>query len=264
MTRRGRWLFASLGAFALFGALWLDTIGWAGRRGEAALRAGDVPAAMASLAWASRLGVGDAVQAYNLGVGFYRMGDFARAERQFSAALATAGPGLAQAARFNRGNARYRLAEGGSAGDREARGRWYGGAMADYSAVLAGYPEAADARVNLDAARRRYAVLMAATAKGKAQQADAHGAAGNPSPVSGRQTGDKRETRQAEGKSGQTNRSRQGEAPRDASGQGESRRDLTRAEAERLLNDARGRERLAGPLHAGGRAERLAGPEKDW
>lgn len=262
MTRQGRRLLGALVFVALAGALWLDMIGWAARRGETALRAGDVPAAMASLAWASRLGGGDAVQAYNLGVGFYRMGDFARAERQFSAALATAGPGLALAARFNRGNARYRLAEG--AGDREARGRWYGGAMADYSAVLAGYPEAADARVNLDAARRRYAVLMASAAKGKAQQADAHGAAGNPSPASGRQIGDKRETRQVEGKSGQTNRSRRGEAPRDGSGQGESRRDLTRAEAERLLNDARGRERLAGPLHAGGRAERLAGPEKDW
>lgn len=264
MTRRGRWVFGSLGSFALAGALWLDTIGWADRRGEAALRAGDVQTAMTSLGLASRLGGDDPIRTYNLGVGFYRMGDFAQAERQFSAALAKATPGLALAARFNRGNARYRLAEAGSAGYGASAAMWYGGAMADYSEVLARYPEAVDARANLDAARRRYIALVASTAKEKTQREDALAAAGHPSPAMGRQIGDKRETKQVEGKSGQTNRSRQGGAPRDGSGQGESRRDLTRAEAERLLNDARRRERPAGLLHAGGRADRLEGPEKDW
>ena len=50
----------------------------------------------------------------------------------------------------------------------------------------------------------------------------------------------------------------------DALGKGKPRRDLTQPEVERLLNEARGRERPAGMPHAGNPAGKLAQPDKDW
>ena len=239
-----------------------DLAGWARQRGNERLLAGDMPGAEAGYRQAGELGMDAAPLAYNLGVSLYRRGEFAGAQRQFAAALAKAGPGLKSAAHYNRGNCAFRLAERLVASDPEAAGSLFQAAIADYVETLALSPGAVDAGENLLLTRSRLAALVGAdearTGKDDADQArnDVTGdrvlsgaRQANAHPGASRAaTGAAREA---------------GRADASASA-GNSRRDLTPAEAERLLNEARGRERLAGLPHAGKQNGELARPERDW
>ncbi|MHC1790104.1 vWA domain-containing protein [Solidesulfovibrio sp.] len=74
---------------------------------------------------------------FDIGTAYYRLGRFQAARDAFDRAARTAAPALAAKARYNQGNAAYRLGD-------------VPGAVAGYEAALALTPDDADARANLD------------------------------------------------------------------------------------------------------------------
>ena len=229
-------------------------------QGAARLQAGDVPGAEVAFHRAIALGSDAAPLAYNLGVGLYRVGAFAKAGSQFATTLATAGPALAAVSHYNRGNCLYREAERLAADDRDAARRFLQEAIADYGQALALAPGAGDAGSNLSLARSRLAALGSGPAQTGGQPGAGQGQKGRTG------AGAKAGSRQTANASPQAaaGAAQQAERADPAASAGKTRRDLTRQEAERLLNDARGRERPTGMLHGGGRNEQMAKPEKDW
>ena len=269
MSRRARDVFLTLviaGAVAL--TLRHDLVALFEAQARARLAAGDPGAAESSFRRAARIGGNAAVHGYELGVGLYRGGDFAGAQRQFSAALTAAAPELAAAARHNRGNSIFRQAEAVAASDRQAAARLFAEAAADYAEALVLAPGAADSAANLGLARARVAALAGESGSdgrpaGEDRQADAGAdASGGSRPGNAGQGGSPASPEQpdAQPQSGQTagGRDNAHDAP------GRSRPDLTPGDVERILNDARGREKPAGSLHESERHERPARPEKDW
>ncbi len=239
-------------------------------QGSLQLQSGDLAGAERTFRQAAALGSDAAQLAYHLGIGLYRQGRFEQAGEQFAAASASADAGLATAARYNRGNCLFRQAERMSAGDPQAAARLFRAALDDYGKVPAHAPEAMNARHNLGIAQARLAALLHGPAQqrgrprpGAAAQWQAAAQGPTPKAVAGRAAG-------AQGPGSAWRPHADASAAR-ATGQaeqaiaGKTRRDLTQQEVERLLNEARGRETLAGALRPGwDRAERLAQPEKDW
>jgi tetratricopeptide (TPR) repeat protein len=237
-------------------------------QGTARLQTGDLSGAEMAFNRAISLGSDAAPLAYNLGVSLYRKGDFVRAQQQFATALATAGPDLAAAIHYNRGNSRFRQGELLAANDPQAARSLLSEAMADYRQALAGDPEATDAAGNLAAARLRLAAL------GKAASPD--GSSRPPASdekragETAKDQGSKAESEPKKADSSSTPEATTADAAQaadgtdDSLGKGKPRRDLTQPEVERLLNEARGRERPAGVPHAGNPAGKLAQPDKDW
>jgi len=227
--------------------------------GSARLQAGDVMGAAAAFRHAVALGGDAAPLAYNLGVSLYRKGEYLRAREQFAAALATAGPNLRAATLYNRGNCQFRQAERLAAGDQEAARRFFQEAISDYGKALALAPDAVDAGGNLNLARVRLAALGA-------DAGNPHTAGAEKPPQEKVGNGSKAGTKHAQPATKQAAAGAAQEAERaDASAtSGKTRRDLTRNEAERLLNEARGREKPAGMPHRGNRNGPLAKPDRDW
>lgn len=236
--------------------------------GTARLQSGDPSGAESAFNRAISLGSDAAPLAYNLGVSLYRKGDFVRAQQQFATALATADPDLSAAIHYNRGNSRFRQGELLAASDPQAARSLLSEAMADYGQALAGEPDATDAAGNLAAVRLRLAALD--------KQVSPEGSRRPP-------TSDEKRAREAakdqdSKAAGERTKADSSSPPQattadaaqaadgadDALGKGKPRRDLTQPEVERLLNEARGRERPAGMPHAGNPAGKLAQPDKDW
>jgi hypothetical protein len=251
-----------LSVIGLGSALRHDLAAWARQRGDARLQSGDTGGAEAAYRQAGALGAADGPLAYNLGVGLYRAGDFVAAEQRFTAALAKSEPGLAAAARYNRGNCRFRLAQQTAASDRRAALAFLEAAIADYGQVLASSPDAADAAGNLALARTQLASLAdaedARQGKDVAEQTPAATGAGRSSVDT------LRSKAQASATTPTAGVARDADKPDASAGAGKTRRDLSATEAERLLNEARGREKLAGALHAGKQNGRMPGPDRDW
>ena len=257
------WLLVLLVLVGLALALRQDLANLALRQGNTHLRDGDATAAQAAYARAITLGQPAAPLAYNLGVSLYRKGDYPQAQAQFTAALAAAGPELAVAGYYNRGNSRFRQAERLVADDPAAARRSFQEAAADYAQALALAPGAADAHGNLGLARARLAGLENEAAPPERKRA----AGADPAQKAEAGGGPKARTRQERPAAGQA---AAGDAGKEtaradaAASSGKTRRALSRQEAERLLNEARGRERPAGtPLH-GRQDGQLAQPERDW
>jgi tetratricopeptide (TPR) repeat protein len=268
MTRG--WIKTLLVACALLllaGALRHDLANWSARQGMARLRAGDVAGADAAFRRAIDFGKPAAPLHFNLGVAHYRDHAHAPARKQFDLAIATAAPELRQAAHYNRGNSFYRQAESVSGRDRRAAITLFQQAMADYRRVLALAPGDANARGNLDLARTRLRGLESGQAQDKrddranAGQRQAGDPAGAPRSRDEGRAGGK--TPPGERKPSSQAGSRAAGTDTPASG-GKPARALTKNEVERLLNDARGREKPAGSLHGGGKLGPSAMPDKDW
>jgi tetratricopeptide (TPR) repeat protein len=258
--KRRVWLLFFLALLGL--TLRQDLANLARVQGQARLQAGDVAGAERLRERVLALGSEVTDLDYNLGVAHYRKGAFTLARQRFSEALATAEPGLAAAIHYNLGNTHFRQGEGLARHDTAAAAAHFREAMADYRRVLSLTPRATDADANLRLAQVRYTTLAARAAPGTRR---------SPERDSGRQgeggadQGDRRrsESTAVQGKAAPG--AAQEAARADASaGAGKARRDLTRSEAERLLNDARGRELAVGLPHVGRHAGQLAGPEKDW
>lgn len=234
--RRLTWLLIILAAGL---AVRQDVVHLLLHQGCAALRGGDLAAAETAMRRLDWLSAGSPHLAAGLGVLSYRRGDFAQAERYFT--RAAEGTNLAPYALYNRGNALFRQAEAASE-QQAARALWQG-AAADYRRVLAQAPDAADAAANLALALNRLAAVdRESTAQGEAG-ADEDAAKSGKTAKSGEQPG---------------------ESSMDMAGQGRARPELTPAEAERLLDEARGRERPSGPLRPSERRSVTADVEKDW
>ena len=256
MTRRPQtWLPALLLLASLGLALRQDLAHLAVRQGHGSLGRGDVPGAAAAFARAGALGQPAAPLAFNLGVTLYRAGDYPRARDQFTTALASADPALAAASHYNRGNSQFRLGERLAAGDREAARRLFQAAIADY-----GQAGTADARANLGLVRARLAVLGGESAQGGERRP----AATAQAQPAGDGIGKDAKAMPAAGQAAAAHTAREAEHADAKASLGKTRPALSRQEAERLLNEARGRERPAGPLHAGSQNGPLAKPERDW
>lgn len=246
-------------------ALRQDLMNLALNQGKTRLLAGDVTGAETAFRRAAALGGDAAPLVYNVGVGMYRKGEFQQAQRMFSVTLATAGAGLQAATLYNRGNCLFRQGEQLAVRDQEAARTKFQEAIADYGKALSLSPGAADIGGNLARARARLARLANGNARvpdtartkhvkspeGAASPDSNAGTGHSPAPAPNQQMAD---GSAAQGASGT-------ESPTTA---GKPRRELTWNEAERLLNEARGREKLAGPPHAGNPNEPLAKPDKDW
>lgn len=270
MTRG--WIKAFLVACALVllaAALRHDLASWSARQGMARLGAGDVAGAEAAFRRAIGFGEPAAPLHFNLGVAHYRDHAHAPARGQFDLAIAAAAsqPELRQAAHYNRGNSFYRQAESVSGRDRRAAIPLLRQAMDDYRQALALAPGDANARGNLDLAQARLRGLVSGLGgdkqdgRAKAGQGKAGEPAGaSPPKDAGRSAG---KTPPGDAKPGDQagSRSEGGDPP---SSGGKPSRALTQKEVERLLNDARGRERPAGSLHGGGKLGPLSMPDKDW
>lgn len=268
MTRG--WIKALLVVCALLllaGALRHDLANWSTRQGMARLRAGDVAGAEAAFRRAIDFGKPAAPLHFNLGVAHYRDHAHDPARKQFDLAIAAAAPELRPAAHYNRGNSFYRQAQSVSGRDSRVAITLLQQAMADYRRVLALAPGDANARGNLDLARARLRGLEGGQAKGKrddranAGQRQAADPAGAPRSRDQGRAGGK--TPPGEKKPASQAGSRAAGMDTPLSG-GKPTRALTKNEVERLLNDARGREKPAGSLHGGGKLGPSAMPDKDW
>ncbi|MCP5277088.1 MAG: hypothetical protein H6935_01850 [Thiobacillus sp.] len=253
-------LFVLIPAFlaALLLALRQDLASLAQRKVEQHLRAGEMERARTALLQAAALGVDAASLRYNLGVTYYRNGQYAPAQREFDAAMAQAGPKLMPALLYNRGNSLFRQAEQAASRDKIAALGLFQAAISDYVKALAMTPEATDVRSNLGLARERVQAL------GGQQQKE-------QAPRSGPKQADTREKASGtESRSGapaspaQSRAEGDPEASKDLSASGRTRKRLGQAEVERMLNDARGRDLPAGTLHGGGDPGRLSRPDRDW
>lgn len=206
------------------------------------------------------------VLAHALGVASYRQGRFDAAENYFSTASAAGRPDLAAAAHFNRGNARYRRAQQMAAEQRAHAVQEMRAAAADFEQALQLEADAVDARENLHRARN-WIMQWAPDAPGKEEtarpageqpaQSSNHGRPANekltdagptvssPRPLSGKMTtlGDVSDKGDPNWKPG---------------------RELTPEEAERLLSEARHREKILGLPDTDSRHAGRESPEKDW
>lgn len=253
--RSTRILLALIVTAALLLALREDLAVLALRKGVERLRAGEPQGAQEAFRQALTLGGEGAALRYNLGVTLYRQGQYDAARAQFDAAIAAAGPPLLPAALYNRGNSRMRRAGELAGRDRAAARAHFEAAVADYRRVLALEPGAADARANLELARQR----LAALATKQAERAHAARSADRPSGGMGKPP--EAGARAAPDPRRQAGRAATG---KDEPGGAKSRRDLSRAEVERMLDEARGRERPFGLPHGEERGGHLSKPEKDW
>jgi Ca-activated chloride channel family protein len=131
----GLTLLASLALAGPAGAA--TSAGEQNARGLAAAARGDGQSALAAFLAARARDPDDATILFNIGVAYYRLGRFADALAAFDRAAAGPDKALAAKARYNQGNAAWRLH------DRDR-------AMAAYEAALILDPADADARANLD------------------------------------------------------------------------------------------------------------------
>jgi tetratricopeptide (TPR) repeat protein len=247
-----------------------DLVLLAWRQGNDRLRAGDYRGALSALHRAAAGMPHVLPLAFNAGVAHYRLGEYQEARSRFAAAAASADPALRGAARYNLGNCAFRQGERLVVTCRPAAMRLFQEAVREYEQALAITPSAVDASHNLAVVRIRLAGLAGGedrdSRSGAAQSGDR---AGNDTARSGIQDEEAlREGESSVGRRTEHDKETAGRSPGDKSDSpaqsDKALPKLTRDEAERLLNEARGREALsAAPTAKEGRG-RLARPEKDW
>ncbi len=246
-----------------------DLAGWFQQTGRARWEAGDYAGAEAAFRRALGLGDDAAARAYDLGVSLYRKGDLAQAQQQFAAATVTTAPGLVAAARYNRGNSLYRQGEQLAARDRAGRRRDVsrghrrlsrGAGPVSRRRRCGGQPEPCRGTAGRTGAR--WARDQRPPPAGTEKPIIPSGADGNGVRDAKGQASARQATTPQSAVAGQAPGADSAEDPAITSGK--ARPDLTPGEVERLLNEARGRERPAGNLHDGKPNQPLARPEKDW
>ena len=241
------------------------------RQGQERLRAGDYGAALTFLSRAGKVSPDAMPIAFDTGVALYRLGEFHKAQERFAAAAAADDPALRSAALYNLGNCAYRRGEKTEAGDREGARRLFREAARQYLGALAVAPAASDASHNLSVVSTRLAELAGGASRGAdsgpARSGERRGAEvsaksasqGEQAPRAGEESAGRPKESGKETALGSL------EERSGASAQaGKGGRTLSRDEAERLLDEARGREALTAAAPGPGRAGRLARPDKDW
>lgn len=253
---------------ALAFSLRRDLVQLAWHQGNSSLHGMDGRGAEIAFRRAIALGGSGAPLLYNLGVSLYRQGEFKAAKQQFAAALASAGPELAATIHFNIGNCQYRLAERQAANNSAEIKRLLQGAVADYGKALASKAVGVNARDNLELARAKLVAFGNGDQNDllKREQTTSGDASGDGPKA---RTQDKTKIEMMSAKSTAVKGNAEGlprEADRAEAGlaAGTPRIDLTRGDAEPLLNEARGREGLFGLPHGGGRMGPAEMPQRNW
>lgn len=234
------------------------------------LLVGDVASARAAYEWATCFGGDRYRAAHALGVAAYRRGEFNVAADEFATVAGADDRNARATARFNRGNALVRAAEGFVDTDRNRATAMLGDAVAEYDRVIAEVPDAADARDNRQFADARLAAVRRA-GRPEGAVGDQPQAAGAAEAAPVRRGGDDA-ARQSTGVAKAAEGVAAADAPVDAlpppgtpaTLSRDTHRELSAAEAERILAMHRGRERVTGTLHGIRRLERSTKPERDW
>lgn len=206
------------------------------------------------------------ILAHALGVASYRQGRFDAAENYFSTATVAPRPDLAAAAYFNRGNARFRRAQQMAAEQRAQAVQTMRAASADFEQALQLEADAVDAQENLHRARN-WIMQWTPDASGKEETARPAGEEPAQSSNGGRPA---KEKLVEASRAVSSSRPLSGKMTTlgDASGQGDPprkpERELTPDEAERLLSEARHREKILGLPDTDSRHAGRESPERDW
>lgn len=201
----------------------------------------------------------DTISRFNRGVANYRLGNFSAARTDFDV-LATDGTELVrQQALYNRGNCQVRQAEHLGSGQRDAAERLYREAIKSYQEAGRLKPGDSDVDRNLHAVTAAMTVIRGnkmkndtgqkASAPRRSDVAQGKGtpAVQLPSPAASPSAG-------SAGKA--TSDNREGTVSR--------RKSMGREQAERLLNEKRGRETLPSSVPAPSRNSSQLQPAKDW
>lgn len=235
----------------LLAACWYDYHQWRWDRACRMFAAGDFSGARSAWSSAGRLPGRQGVAQFNKGVAAYRMGDYAVAGDDFRAASIHGDGRLRGRALYNLGTTLIRMASGPGAKAPGVAERHLRQAVTSLREALALNPADESAMVNLKAAQKRLAVILA----GKdARNKDAAASAPRREPSA---PGEPRKPGREPAKPGKaTELDQEGARRRSAA--------LDRDAALRMLDEARGREALRS-ARAYSRTE--AGPtppEKDW
>jgi len=224
-------------------------------RAERRFQANDYSGARDEWNLALKLHSGDIASRFNRGVAQYRLGNYAAARDDFSAAGDSSDRQLRQQALYNQGNSLVRLAEQNAA----AAEKLYQSALDCYRKALTLKPEDRDARANLAIADAARSAMLAAQGS---RLPDARHPPGTDAKTDSeqRRTAEKKDdfkSAKANGKNGQT-------TDDDQSENGHKRKTMGREQAERLLNEKWGQEALPSSILATPGGKSAAPPLQDW
>ncbi|GAM10020.1 tetratricopeptide repeat protein [Geobacter sp. OR-1] len=223
-------------------------------RGYQSYQRGDMDGALAN--WSLLGDRNDA--AFNRGTALFRKGETDRAIQEFRGAVRSNDPALRQRALYNLGTVLLTSSAKKTVQLPEKVQRDLEEATSVLENALRLDPSDAAARQNEAIARSALAeVRRLLAAKGQGERIKTDGSR------SGRQD-DRSDTNRKGEQSDKPGRP--GKATNEGDTKGKSRQapDMTREQADRLLNDARGRETLRSAISAGSKPSKPTPPEKDW
>jgi len=266
-----RWLEMTLIVAVTLGLLTglrIDLANYFAAESWALLQRGDLPGAERALNRSDNFGGEPAPLLFHQGVAAYRSGKFAEAQRHFSKALTQAPPALQPALQFNLGNSAYRQAEKLAGSDRTSAERLYRQAAQAYEKTLLQEPAATDAKVNLGLTQNRLFTLERASSRNNpspsGRKPEAMTARADPSAREQASAPKEPMAQRETAKSGAASTAKTADRPDPAARPGKTRRELSRAEAEHMLNEARGLEHPTGMLSGKNPTKAENSPEKDW
>lgn len=266
-----RWLEMTLivaVALGLLTGLRSDLADYFAAESWALLQRGDLHGAERALNRSASFGGEPAPLLFHQGVAAYHSGKFAEAQRHFSKALTLASAALQPALQYNLGNSAYRQAEKLAGSDRTSAERQYRQAAQAYEKTLLQEPTATDAKVNLGLTRNRLFALEPASSRNNpsttGRKPETKAAPADPSAREQASTPKEPMAQRETAKSGAAGTAKAADRPDLAARPGKTRRELSREEAEHMLNEARGREHLSGVLSGKNPTKAENSPEKDW
>ena len=235
-------------------AVGFDVAVWQFGRGYNAYQRGDLDGAFS--AWSSAGNQQEAL--YNRAVIHARKGQREKAAQLFTLSAAGSDPVIQQHSLYNNGTLLLQQGRGAMAADQEKARQALTAAEAQFNAALKFDPRDSDAQHNAVVARDSLAEVNALIASKK----------GDKKRPSEQQEPEKAEMAKNGAEKGkQTDTSGKAGAETDSGeGKGKSRSapEMSRGDAERLLNDARGRETLRSATAARTKVGAVSPPEKDW
>jgi tetratricopeptide (TPR) repeat protein len=266
-----RWLEMTLivaAALGLLTGLRIDLADYFAAESWSLMLRRDLPGAERALNRSYDFGGERAPLLFHHGIAAYRSGKFAEAQRHFTKALTLAPPALQPALQFNLGNSAYRQAENLAGSDRTSAERLYRQAAQAYEKTLLQEPTATDAKVNLGLTRKHLFALEQKSSRNNPSATDRNLETKTPpadSSTHERTNATKEPMAQSKtAKSGAASNAKNADRPDPAARPGKSRRELSRQDAERMLNEARGREHPSGVLSGKNPEKSDNSPDKDW
>jgi hypothetical protein len=226
-----------------------DLKAWRLQRGYTAFQRGDLDGAFS--AWSSAGNLQEA--AYNRAVIQARKGRGDRAAQLFIRSAAGTDPVISQRSLYNYGTLLLQQGMGAVAADQEKARESFSLADKQLSAAVTLDPRDSDAQHNAVVARDSLAQVNALIAAKRGDKKKAP-----EKPETAQNGAEKGKQTDKPGKAGAETDSGEGK------GKARSAPELSRSDAERLLNDARGRETLRSATAVRTKTGAVSPPEKDW